>query len=212
MFDALDEFLTKMKEADHWFMVFPHNLSQYGTMENLPFLIEESEDLPTEINNWLTYFPQAKPRFNGGDVYTTALIGCSILLGWIMKEQSSWFKETRFGLWEATIQTELLVSVGWLLFSMNNTNMEILKKEISKFIKDILVRLCWKMASLGTQGKIAKKNQVQALHVYIDELDIYAAKPRLMELYVGKTSIGHIFPLHIHMRHENIHPKQVPSY
>ncbi len=111
-------------------------------MENLLFVIEEPEDLPTEVDDWLTYFPQVKPRFNGGDVYTTASIGCSIPLGWIMKEQSGWFKETRFGLWEATIQTEFPVSVGWLLFSTNNTNTEILKKEISKFIGDIPVRLC----------------------------------------------------------------------
>ncbi len=89
MFDALDEFLTKMKEADCWFMVFLHNHSQYRMMENLPFVIEEPEDSPTEVNDWLTYFLQVKPRFNGGDMYTTALIGCSILLGWIM-ERTKW--------------------------------------------------------------------------------------------------------------------------
>ena len=135
-------------------------------MENLPFVIEEPEDLPTEVDYWLTYFLQAKPRFNGGDVYTTALIGCSIPLGRIMKEQSGWFKETRFGLWEATIQTESPVSVGWLLFSMNNTNTEILKKEISKFIEDIMVRLHRKTVSLGTQGKIPKENQVWVLRLH----------------------------------------------
>jgi len=33
------------------------------------------------------------------------------------------------------------------------------------------------MISLGMQGKIAKENQVQALHVYIDKLNVNAAKP-----------------------------------
>jgi len=84
-------------------------------------------------------------------------------LGQIMKAQCDWFKETRFGLWEANIQTEALVSVGWLLFSTNNINTEILKRKILTFLKDILVRLCWKMISLGTQGKIAQENQVRAL-------------------------------------------------
>jgi len=37
-----------------------------------------------------------------------------------MKAQSDWFKETCFGLWEANIQTESPVLVGWLLFSTNN--------------------------------------------------------------------------------------------
>jgi len=58
-----------------------------------------------------------------------------------MKAQSNWFKESRFGLWEANIQTEAPVSVGWLLFSMNNISTKILKCKISKFLEDIPVGL-----------------------------------------------------------------------
>jgi len=83
-----------------------------------------------------------KPRFQGSNVYTSALIGTSLPLGKIMKVQTDWFKETRFGLWEANIQTESLVSVGWLLFLTNNINMDVLKRKISKFIEDIPVGLC----------------------------------------------------------------------
>jgi len=130
----------------------------------------------------------------------TAFIGSSIPLGRLVKEQADWFKESKFGLWEATIQSEAPVSVGWLLFSMNNTNINILKQEISKAIDDIPVGLCWKMISLGMQGKILKENQVQALHIYIDDMDAALAKPHLMELYAGNTSLDHYFPLHIRMR------------
>jgi len=104
MFDAIDTFLTKMKEVDQRFTMFPHNLSQYRTLDNLPHAIEEPEDLPMEMDDWLTYFPQAKPRrYNRGDVYTTALIRSSIPLGKIMKENNDWLRKTRYGLWEATI-------------------------------------------------------------------------------------------------------------
>jgi len=199
MFNTLDEFLTKMKEADRCFTVFPHNLSHYGLLNNLPHLIEDPEDLPTEVDNWLVYFPQAKPHFNGGNIYTTALIGSSIPLGQIVKEQAKWFKESKFGLWEVTIQTEAPVSVGWLLFSTNNTITDILRREILAAIEDIPVGL-WKMISLGTQGKIPKENQVRALHIYVDELDAPSAKPRLMELYAGNASVDHSFPLHMRMR------------
>jgi len=159
MFDALDKFVTKMKKADHQFTVFPHNLSKYGMLDNLPHSLEDLEDLPTEVDDWLD-FPQAKPHYNGRDVYMTVLLGLSIPLGRIMKEHNEWFCKIHFGLWEATIQTKSPVSVGWLLFSTNSTNIDILKKEISKFINDIPVGLCWKMISLGTQGKIPKENQV----------------------------------------------------
>jgi len=158
-------------------MVFPHNLSPYGTLANLLSSIEEPEDWPTEVDDWLIYFPQAKPRFNGGDVYTTVLIGGSVPLGKLIKEQSDWFvTESQFRLWEVTIQMEAPVLVGWLLFSTNNTNMGILKMKISRFIDNIPVHLsCWKMVLLGTQGKIPKENQVCALHVYVDEMDVQAA-------------------------------------
>jgi len=55
------------------------------------------------------------------------------------------------------------------------------------------------MITLGTQGKIPKENQVHALHVYADELNVHMAKPRLLEVYMGNTSTNHNFPLHIHM-------------
>jgi len=77
-----------------------------------------------------------------------------------VKEQADWFKESKFRLWEATTQTEAPASVGWLLFSTNNTNTDILKREILMVIKDIPVGLHWKMISLGMQGKIPKENQV----------------------------------------------------
>jgi len=77
-----------------------------------------------------------------------------------MKAQSNWFKETQFGLWEANIQMESPVLVSWLLLSTNNINTDVLKHEISRFIKVIPVGLHWKMITLCTQGKILKENQV----------------------------------------------------
>jgi len=63
IFDALDEFLTKMQEVDRKFMVFLHNLSQYGSLNSLPQVIDNPEGLPTESDDWLVYFPQAKSYF-----------------------------------------------------------------------------------------------------------------------------------------------------
>jgi len=92
MFDALDEFLTKMQEADCKFLIFPHNLSQYGSLTALPPTLDDPKALPLEVDNWLVYFLQAKPRFQGDNIYTMALVGMSIPLGKIMKMQMDWFK------------------------------------------------------------------------------------------------------------------------
>jgi len=50
------------------------------------------------------------------------------------------------------------------------------------------------MISLGTQGKIAKENQVQVLHAYVDKLDVNVAKPCLLVVYMGNASADHISP------------------
>jgi len=68
MVDALGEFLTKMQEVDCKFSIFLHNLSQYGSLTALPPTLDNPEALPSEVDNWLVYFLQAKPRFQGGNV------------------------------------------------------------------------------------------------------------------------------------------------
>jgi len=53
---------------------------------------------------------------------------------------------------------------------------------------------------MGMQGSVPKEQQVKALHLYVDELDVAMAKPCLMEVYTSKPPPGHTFPLHIRMR------------
>jgi len=52
----------------------------------------------------------------------------------------------------------------------------------------------------GSQGSIPKDQQVKALHILVDKLDMNLAKPLLTALYSSKPSQDHQFPLHIRMR------------
>jgi len=53
---------------------------------------------------------------------------------------------------------------------------------------------------MGAQGSVPKEQQVKALHLYVDALDVALAKPQVMTLYTSKPAHGHIFPLQIQMR------------
>jgi len=75
-----------------------------------------------------------------------------------------------------------------------------LKEQISESIQDIPVGLRWKMVNMGTQGQVKEADQVRALHLFVDELDIRMAKPLLSALYPSRPSNDHTFPLHIRMR------------
>jgi len=74
---------------------------------------------------------------------------------------------------------------------------ELLKEAISDSIENILVGLHWKTISIRSQRPIPEAQQVRALHVYVDELDVQMAKPLLTALYASKTAEDHKFPLHI---------------
>jgi len=58
-----------------------------------------------------------------------------------------------------------------------------LKEQILECIQDIPVGLCWKMINMGTQGQVKESDQVWALHIYVDKLDVRMAKPLLSNLY-----------------------------
>jgi len=200
VYDALQEFVTQLADEDSQFVVYPHNLSAYEAVEDLPPPIETADDIPDDIDDWLEYFPGAKPRLTGGDTYTSVLIGMSKPLPKVVKSLSAWMRNKRFGLWKAYLQSERPTSLGWLLFSTQTMDIEVLKDAISDHLENIPVGLRWKMISHGSQGAIPKDQQVKALHVLVDELDVPMAKPLILALYTSKPGLGHQFPLHIRMR------------
>jgi len=65
VYNAWEEFVTQLVEDDPHFIVYPYNLSAYKSVEDLPPLIETADDLPDDIDDWLEYFPQAKPWVSG---------------------------------------------------------------------------------------------------------------------------------------------------
>jgi len=200
MFDCLADFVEAAAEEDKHFCVFAYHLSRYKSATDLPPAIVDLDSLPEEVDEWLQYFPGAKPRVKGGNVYTVILLGLSTPFVTFIKKLSPWCKEKKYGLWEASLQSEKPTSVGWLLFSTTTMDVLPLKEQISESIQDVPVGLRWKMINMGTQGQVKEADQVWALHLYVDELDVCMAKPLLSTLYLSHPGDDHTFPLHIRMR------------
>jgi len=77
---------------------------------------------------------------------------------------------------------------------------ERLQEAISEAIDGIPVGLRWKTISQESQGTIPKDQQVKALHVLVDELDVAIAKPLTTALYTSKPTADHQFPLHVQLQ------------
>jgi len=147
--DALEEFVMQFADEDPHFVVYLYNLSAYKSIDNLPPLIKMADDLLDNIDEWLEYFPPAKPWVSGGDMYMALLIGLSIPLPKIVKNLCAWMRNKRFCLWKAYLQLEQPTSLRWLLFSTQTMDIELLKDAVSDQLENIPVGLCWKTISNG---------------------------------------------------------------
>jgi len=164
MFEHLQNFMIHMLEADAHFTVFPHNLSDYNSLEDLPEMLEDPDHIPGEVDKWLEYFPGARPRASGGNTYTLALLSFHEPFPTVIKATVMWLQKTKFGLWKLSLQSEKPISLGWLLFSTSTMDIDMLQGKISLRIGLIPVGLRWKMISMGTQGLVPKEQHVKALH------------------------------------------------
>jgi len=84
--------------------------------------------------------------------------------------------------------------------STNTMDIPLLKESILEHIQDIPVGLQWKMINIGMQRAINLADQVQALHIFVDELDVTMAKLLLIALFTSQPGNDHVFPLHVCMR------------
>jgi len=92
-------------------------------------------------------------------------------------------------------------NVAWLAsFFTPLMDIDILKAAILDQVEGVPIGLCWKMILCGTQGMIPKEQQIKALYVYVDKLDVPMAKPLLMLLYASMTATDHNFPLGIQIQ------------
>jgi len=104
VYNALEEFVVQMAEEDPQFVVFLYNLSNYKSMDDLPPPIETTDDLLDDIEEWLLYFPQAKPWISGSDMYMALLSGLSVSFPKVIKNLSDWMHSKCFGIWKAYLQ------------------------------------------------------------------------------------------------------------
>jgi len=106
VYNVLEEFMTMLAEEDLHFVVYHHNLSKFNSVEDLLLPIETVDDLLDDINEWMTYFPQAKPCILGGDTCMVLLIDLSIPFPNLIKLLSAWMGNKHYGLWKVYLQSE----------------------------------------------------------------------------------------------------------
>jgi len=60
-------------------------------LKDLPKPIKDPDQLPADVDEWLEYFPDARPQAHRGYTYTLVLLGFHKLFPKIVKATASWF-------------------------------------------------------------------------------------------------------------------------
>jgi len=124
--DSLANFIDYTGLEDKHSMVFPHNLSEYQRVEDLPPIINDVKNFQRW---WMSGYPISLKK-------TTFQRGWHLHIGphWSehpipqIHQNDKWMVQNKgYDLWLLALQLEKPVSLGWLLFSTFTMNMEILK-------------------------------------------------------------------------------------
>jgi len=99
MFEHLKSFLNNRLKINAHFTVFPHNLSKFKSIDDLPEALDNLDLLPDNVNKWLQYFPGAHPQARGGYTYTSTLLSFYKPLTKVLKEAGPWFRKTKFSVY-----------------------------------------------------------------------------------------------------------------
>jgi len=105
LYNCLVEFVAAMTDEDNNFVVFPYHLSSYKELDNLPPPIDDPNLVPDDIDEWCQYFPDAKPRARGSNLYTLVLVGFGKHFAKVMKLMAPWFCKKKFGIWQLVLQS-----------------------------------------------------------------------------------------------------------
>ena len=188
----IQKWFTKMRELDESFILVPWKKEEVQKP-----LIRLPAKIPTTMSKMKVYFNRVQARSGGGRTYTDVYVQHSVPID-DLRGDAEWFlTENNMGMYHKKLQVEATSQMGWLLYSTQSLDQELLESIILARI-GVPVALRWKFITTEkyeTNPEIRKK--WMALHLEVSATDTKKAARGLSRVY-GSTSTK--FPLGIRMR------------
>ena len=189
---VLSEAWSILKEADKKMVIYPWN----NESRKLPGLTKV-EELPDSLSEIQEYFNRAFPRKQGGALYVSVFLGHEQSFADMSRNFGWWFKGQGGGWYLKALQCEKSSVIGWLLYSTQEMDRELLAQEIFRRTK-VRVGLRFRAISVSARGQLRDEQLVRAIHVEIDDRNYYGDRARVEDLYQATREEG--FPLGIKLR------------
>ena len=185
----IEDVFAEICEHDSKAVIYPYFVDKFNDPSFPP--LKSVKAIPSKPGEFKQYFDRAFPKTTKSDgnfVHTSVYLGLSKPLEEIRDNMTFFFKDHEHGIYVRQLQTEKTVAMGWLLWSIESTDKEALKNELSAMAGNIPIGLRWKTISLGIPGTIPKEKQVKALHLEIDNKYVREDGPIIKALLAADSS------------------------
>ena len=189
---VLKDVWTKLKETDPRLVIYPWSKES----AKVPGLTKV-EELPDKVPAIQEFFDRAFPRKAGGTMYVSVFLGHDKPFQDMHSELDWWLVGQGYGWYLKALQCEKSVVIGWLLFSTIDMDREVLAEEIRQ-LTGVEVGLRFRTISVKTRSALSKEQMVAAIHVEVDEQQLYEGRASVQDLYRATWVEG--FPLDMKMR------------
>ena len=163
LLETLKEMISKLQEATQ------DNVALIAWKDvdiPLSHALLEPDHLPTSIPKLLPYTPKIFPGKKNmqNTIYVKLHIAHDILFTDIQSELDYWLRSNNYGMYYNMLQSESVVGIGWMLYSLKGMDAGALAEEIYDMY-GIEIGLRWRVIDQGLKGKIPNEQRVSALHV-----------------------------------------------
>ena len=186
------KWFEKMQEIDNKFMLVP-----WKAADQKKPLIKSMEKIPSMMSQFRVYFSRAQAKSAGGAVYVDVNVQHSLPIGDIKGDAEWMLKENKMGIFNKTLQVEATTQMGWLLYSTNSLDHNLLAKVLSD---EIGVQIALRFKYINTdkyEPDRDERKKWMATHIEVSSEDRKKAARHLGRIY-GSTSTK--FPQGIRMR------------
>ena len=188
----LQHWFAKMQESDKNFSLLP-----WSENDSSKVSIKKMQDIPTKISKLRLYFTRARANTSGGRVNMDVQVLHTVPIA-DLRGDAEWFlEENNMAIYDKKLQVEATSQLGWLLYSTQSMDQDVLANQIQQAI-GVKLALRWKFINTSkfiSDATVRKK--WMALHVEVDAKEAKKAARGLAKFY-SSSSVS--FPLGIRMR------------
>jgi hypothetical protein len=164
---VLAPFFEKCLALDSEFRILPWSEVDPSGKTTALDALACADDIPRLFTTLKRYFCNFQERYEGGRQHVSLWITSVLPFQHFRENLGSWLKHNKMGIYDRVLQVEQATTVGFLLYSSQQINRDILQAELSRRL-GFQVECRWRKIRAEWNEAIPKQYEVSAIHVLVE--------------------------------------------